>query len=92
MVYGTTWAGGPSRRQRRPLRRGRLGVVALAAAVGGYLASATGTAADCPAVVNVTSLYARTVLRVSTKLVRWMMQVLAQCLRLLLARWGREVS
>ncbi|OSX73478.1 hypothetical protein BU14_0345s0010 [Porphyra umbilicalis] len=68
MVYGTTWAGAPSRRQRRPLRRGRLGVVALAAAVGGYLASATSTAADCPAVVNVTSLYARTVLRVSTKL------------------------
>lgn len=81
MVRGATLAGARDRRQRRPLRSGCPGVVALVAAVGCCLASAAGAAADCPAVLNVTSLYARTVPRVVTKLVRWMMPVLAQCWR-----------
>eukprot|EP00168_Porphyra_purpurea_P013665 TRINITY_DN3802_c0_g1_i1.p1 TRINITY_DN3802_c0_g1~~TRINITY_DN3802_c0_g1_i1.p1 ORF type:complete len:386 (-),score=93.35 TRINITY_DN3802_c0_g1_i1:235-1392(-) len=47
-----------------PCRGGRLGPAALAAVAGFALSAIGGAAADCPAILNVTSLYAQTVAEV----------------------------
>jgi len=64
MAYHTRLALGAACKRLLPRRGGWLMAAGLAAAAGFALSVTGGAAADCPAILNVTSLYARTVAEV----------------------------